>query len=164
MRRHKRSGMPNREAIKAHWFPDKFAQFGVARHGQIRDDELVACECWACGDTRRVERCHIVSIEDGGPNTADNLVLLCHSCHVESEYMTPETFWQWMRNSRQTVWRPRHEHAAERLARAGFTEARLGQMLNAMGGDATIDTVFKAIGIEGTAADVRAMFNNGDLV
>lgn len=88
MRRHKRSGMPNREAIEAHWFPDKFAQFGVARH----------------------------------------------------------------------------EHAAERLARAGFTEARLGQMLDTMGGDATIDTVFKAIGIEGTAADVRAMFNNGDLV
>lgn len=158
MRTNRRKGMPTREAIKNHWFPAHFAAFGDALHGPFRDDELVADECWACGDVRRVERCHIVSIENGGPNTADNLVLLCHHCHVDSEYLSPETFWQWLRIARTTRWRPSHLHAEKRLADAGYSIAKIEKMVVALGGEETINTVFKAIGLDHTAADVRALY------
>lgn len=101
MMRRTRNDTPTRERIAAYWFPKHFARFGKTRTG---DDELLADECWACGNGTRVERCHIHSFDDGGPNTADNLVLLCRPCHDESEFLSPDGFWTWIRSKRQVDW------------------------------------------------------------
>lgn len=54
--------------------------------------------CWRCGYKVPLERCHIVPSSLGGPDTADNLVLLCHRCHIENPNVSdPKIMWDWIR-------------------------------------------------------------------
>ena len=43
---------------------------------------------WQCPEPSNLERAHIVARCDGGPDIAENLILLCHSCHVETDGWT----------------------------------------------------------------------------
>jgi 5-methylcytosine-specific restriction endonuclease McrA len=55
---------------------------GVARWEAIRRDGR---KCVQCGSTKGLEVHHIHAVKDGGAFCGlDNLVTLCHKCHVET--------------------------------------------------------------------------------
>jgi hypothetical protein len=52
--------------------------------------------CFACGmEASGFERCHIFPRVKGGPESADNLHMLCKVCHKDSEYLEGEAYWRW---------------------------------------------------------------------
>ena len=75
--------------------------------------------CWACdvtmvevdssrdGSTHKrynepyigLDRCHVIPKAVGGPDTVDNLVLMCERCHTDSPNTESEKiFWTWFTN------------------------------------------------------------------
>jgi hypothetical protein len=122
MSRKRRSNlMPTREAIALHWNAH-IGKLGIFNDSQ---DELPDCSCWACGRIGRVERCHILSYHLGGPDTVENLVILCAGCHVESEHLPPDRFWMWIRHVRKTRWRDEWWWAQDRLHSVGYPRERI---------------------------------------
>ena len=62
--------------------------------------------CWRCGTTKNVQRCHIVPHSQGGEDEPSNLLLLCGCCHNDAPNVsnaTAEDFFNWMRNSRNSL-------------------------------------------------------------
>lgn len=51
----------------------------VQKKGRERD--LFTCQI--CGSTDKVEGHHILSYQYGGPADIDNIISLCHECHVQ---------------------------------------------------------------------------------
>ncbi|MEI6446465.1 MAG: HNH endonuclease signature motif containing protein [Actinomycetes bacterium] len=45
-------------------------------------------DCTLCGSTHRVQAHHAVHRTEGGPDTIDNLVMLCASCHRKAHTST----------------------------------------------------------------------------
>lgn len=103
----------------ADYWSHRLSKLGVYEHEQ---GELHARECFACGDDRHVERCHIVPHAKGGLNEVWNLVLLCRRCHDESEHMPEPMFWRWMNNQRREIWEAPVNHAFRRLNVTGLAE------------------------------------------
>ena len=58
--------------------------------------------CWACGMIYDggLERAHIQARCNGGPDTVDNLHLLCSTCHKVSEHLEGDAYWEWLREWR----------------------------------------------------------------
>jgi HNH endonuclease/Recombinase len=59
--------------------------------------------CWACGFTNSnqddwVERAHITAYSDGGSNEPKNLHLLCRWCHLASELLNSDDYFNWFLN------------------------------------------------------------------
>lgn len=54
--------------------------------------------CMACGFTKGIQRCHILPLCEGGDNSLKNIHLLCKNCHSESEHLSGEAYWKWMRH------------------------------------------------------------------
>ena len=53
---------------------------------------------WRCGCERNLERCHIVPDALDGPDTPENIVLLCRRCHAEGPNVKdPEVMWDWLK-------------------------------------------------------------------
>ena len=56
--------------------------------------------CWRCGRKQKLEKCHIVLDRLGGSDKPENLVLLCHRCHLEQPNVAdPPATWNWLRNN-----------------------------------------------------------------
>ena len=57
--------------------------------------------CWRCGinhSSRKLEKCHIIPRALGGSNRVDNLVLLCHFCHLENPNVNDsKIMWDWIK-------------------------------------------------------------------
>ena len=52
-------------------------------------DRRTCFKClWQCPKPYNLERAHIIARCEGGPDIPENLVLLCHSCHVETDGWT----------------------------------------------------------------------------
>ncbi|MCP2331784.1 MULTISPECIES: HNH endonuclease signature motif containing protein [Actinoalloteichus] len=50
--------------------------------------------CWRCGYRSKLQKCHVIPGALGGPNTAENLVLLCGRCHHEApNHQDPQYLW-----------------------------------------------------------------------
>lgn len=82
--RHK---MPSAKRITEYWaenMPDNL------NDGQIIDDQ-----CFACGYSGQLQRCHITPLCIGGSNDANNLHNLCVPCHRQSEHLDGESYWLW---------------------------------------------------------------------
>lgn len=61
--------------------------------------------CWRCGYKRSLERCHIIPNSLGGEDTASNLILLCHRCHLENPNIAnKEIMWDWLRAYSTTLY------------------------------------------------------------
>ena len=54
--------------------------------------------CFACGRQGHVEKCHIVPYNGGDNDTVDNLHLLCPLCHKESEVLSGDAYFDWIKN------------------------------------------------------------------
>jgi len=148
--------MPSRSQIKDYWFPLHFSKFGETRTG---DDELVDDECWACGSNLYIERCHIHSFSEGGSNNTDNLVLLCRGCHHESELLSPQFFWNWIRGKRQTDWMSQIERACKKIELVFGSMDNLVNRVSAVGAEKAINEVFNGFGFEKTSKDLARLYS-----
>lgn len=79
--------------------------------------------CFHCGINHKVpgglERAHILARMDGGSDTPDNLHLLCHQCHVHSELLDGDAYWEWFK---QNGWRRLLHETGIDHAMAGWTQ------------------------------------------
>lgn len=57
--------------------------------------------CFHCGIHYAMpgapERAHITARAEGGSDSPDNLHLLCRLCHVQSEMLDGDDYWEWFR-------------------------------------------------------------------
>ena len=127
MSQESKRNMPKCEAIADYWMqPTSNAIDLMGYGGETFDDEFVIDECWACGRPyplgyrTKPDRCHVVSKEHGGLDDCSNLVLLCSTCHQQSEFFPLETFWFWMKWMRKNKWRNRSAWMMEKLESIGL--------------------------------------------
>lgn len=127
----------SKKQLAEHWMmkPDWLDEFGYAGvDNGYYDDELVSDECWACGDAgSKIQRAHIESHCVGGPSDPDNIVLLCVGCHGESEHLSVDTFWNWLRHKRKSEWTPAIKHTEKRMDAAGFGWSNMAFFIDEMG-------------------------------
>jgi hypothetical protein len=79
--------------------------------------------CFACGRGGIIHRCHIYPKVHGGPNTVENLHLLCPSCHHETEFMWGGAYWNWLKATNADHYKPALQWSHEKLMRAGINMA-----------------------------------------
>lgn len=139
-----RNKLPSKKKIADYW-SDKVEAFGVFDSQQA---ELPENECWACGNAFRVQRCHIVAYVQGGKNEANNLVLLCASCHLESETLPPDTFWRWIRQMRQKNWKAPVLHSLQRMENYGYSLKDALAEVGSDGIDAVKRRIAAALGVD----------------
>ena len=84
--------MPSKHAITNYWVVN------MPEHLNECGESVNEKQCWACGDTLKIERCHITPRCDGGSDTVENLHLLCSRCHVSSEFLRGDSYWDWLEN------------------------------------------------------------------
>lgn len=56
--------------------------------------------CFACGRPDS-ERAHILARAEGGSDNAENIHLLCGGCHTDSELLSGDSYWTWIRGVRR---------------------------------------------------------------
>ena len=61
--------------------------------------------CMACGRFKKIQRAHILPVCEGGDNSLSNIHLLCAGCHGESENLSGEKYWNWMRHVNSTEYK-----------------------------------------------------------
>lgn len=142
-----RDTMPSKEEIADYWRP-RMAVFGIT--GEPFEPD----ECWACGRTAHVHRCHVQSHAFGGKEIVENLVLLCAVHHHDSEHLSPEVFWTWLQNTRLAEYQSPSARDVETWRRAGMVNEKLSKMIEEMGEDRAAKTAV-ALVLQGY---------NGDLV
>lgn len=98
-----RKNTPSREVIFKYWHSEKKLP-PIRGFDDMLEEERA---CFACGHFANLERTHIVALVDGGPNTVDNLHILCRSCHSVSE--GNPNYWQWLTYMRDKEWKDRSE-------------------------------------------------------
>jgi len=86
----KRKTMPSKQAIFDYWI-----NVLHGNHSLVELHEKNAWYCFACDCGGIVQRCHITPNCEGGSEDVDNLHLLCRECHLESEYISGDSYWSW---------------------------------------------------------------------
>lgn len=77
--------MPTPAAIRQFWSQTSIWRF---KSFDSRGEFLEPGLCFACGwHSENLERAHIVARSLGGSDSADNIHLLCPTCHMDSEYL-----------------------------------------------------------------------------
>lgn len=77
-------------------------------------------QCFACGDTYIIERCHIIPRNSGGTDLVNNIHLLCKKCHIESEFLYGNVYWNWFNYQRKHEWKLPLAHTVNRYKKMGF--------------------------------------------
>tara|TARA_R110000796_G_scaffold95908_1_gene201352 strand:- start:82 stop:582 length:501 start_codon:yes stop_codon:yes gene_type:complete len=86
----RKRNMPSKKNILLYW-QDEFSY--------IKDDNT----CFRCestsvsSDYNAVERCHILSVFNGGCDDVSNIQLLCSDCHKKSEGFSGELYNLWVK-------------------------------------------------------------------
>ncbi|GLW10324.1 hypothetical protein Misp01_54520 [Microtetraspora sp. NBRC 13810] len=99
--------MPTHEEIARYWYcralpgsnyvplidlgePECFA-CGWCRQEQVRSEKALA-NLW-----KGLERAHVVPRSLGGPTSVENIILLCHACHLSApDTSDASRFWRWV--------------------------------------------------------------------
>lgn len=111
--------LPKHEDIVQYWQPRVYEQdIGT-------DWDEAEHRCWRCGVRRsgkksKLEKCHIIPASLGGPDTVDNLILLCWHCHAEAPNINSKTvMWDWIKATKtecyDTFWTLRAFDEVEKL-------------------------------------------------
>lgn len=90
---------PTKAVIRAHWAD----RIGGDSRGRFDSpaEFLLDDYCFACGFVANTERAHILARNCGGDDSAENIHLLCWSCHRASEPISGEEYWEWFWNRRR---------------------------------------------------------------
>jgi hypothetical protein len=108
-----RYGMPTKRQLISYYSGDS-VDFGGETHndGEAWMEENgvenylfisdTGATCMACGFYHGIQRCHILPLCEGGDNSLKNIHLLCRNCHSESEFLSGEAYWKWMRHVNTT--------------------------------------------------------------
>ena len=85
--------MPTPPVVRRYW---ALVLVALGKFDNI--DEALGDSCFACGfdDWSVPQRAHITARVNGGPDTADNLHMLCDTCHKASERLDGEPYWVWL--------------------------------------------------------------------
>lgn len=85
--------MATKEEIKNEW-AEKLVEMGKFDS----EEELMEEDyCFACGMKSNTEKAHIKPKSRGGSDDAENLNLLCHICHLDSELIDDrEEYIEWL--------------------------------------------------------------------
>ena len=83
--------MPSQLKIRQHW-ADRLWQ---AKGYDSKAEFLEAGTCFACG-LDGIERAHITARVAGGSDDAENLHILCSTCHKDSEYLEGSAYMDWL--------------------------------------------------------------------
>jgi hypothetical protein len=91
--REKRGNLPTELTIRRHWCDQLWNEKGF----DSRAEFMERGNCFACGMNPggSLERAHIHARTNGGSDTADNLHMLCRTCHRDSEYLEGDDYWRW---------------------------------------------------------------------
>jgi len=113
------ANLPTHKAIVEYWQPR------VCEQDLGTDWDEAEHRCWRCGVKRsgkksKLEKCHIIPAQLGGPDTVDNLVLLCWRCHAEAPNINSKTvMWDWIKTTKadfyDTFWTLRVFDEVEKL-------------------------------------------------
>jgi len=87
-----RKSIPSKQLVRSTW-----AERLLVWHKFDSQHELEEADyCWACGFANGgTERCHILAVAEGGDNSPENIHLLCHLCHIDSEMLSGDAYWRW---------------------------------------------------------------------
>ncbi len=69
--------------------------------------------CMACGYHKGIQRAHVQPLCEGGDHKLSNIHLLCRNCHVESEHLSGESYWSWMRAVNTNQYKPFYQRMSE---------------------------------------------------
>ena len=93
--------LPTKKKIRQYWCERLWEGKGYDSPSEFLNDNL----CFACGFDNpfdwSLESAHILARVWGGDDTEENIHLLCHICHTDSENLSGEKYWDWFwkRNS-----------------------------------------------------------------
>ena len=102
-RRRERPNLPSEKKIREYW---QSTDIWLKKPTQFcSSSELLEKDvCFACGfmhnprkkkSTKSCERAHILARSEGGSDTVENLHMLCRYCHLDSEMISGEKYWDW---------------------------------------------------------------------
>jgi hypothetical protein len=120
------------KAIKSYWLSDEgqdrlkeidqrlALSISVRVNAALNDDKS---RCWACLKPKnRLQRCHIIPDFCEGSPKADNLILMCYECHLDSPTMNhPDPIWIWMND------RPLWQNEIDRYMDKFIEQSRLSK-------------------------------------
>ena len=118
--------MPTKKSIYEYWHCGEGRRqlllHGIELENQHDIFGKTKFDCFACGDILKIQRCHILAKTLGGLDDASNLHLLCSKCHVESEFITVERYWVWLKHMLSEQWQEATEHLYQRRKKSGYNE------------------------------------------
>ena len=83
---------PKEKALRLFWAPKLAALKGFSSADELCKKGV----CFACGISwSSCQRSHITPASEGGNLAPDNLHMLCHVCHKDSEYLDGTAYWKW---------------------------------------------------------------------
>lgn len=94
---------PTRKQIRDHW-AERMISLGKIDERYADDPNYATCfACkwrWEASEWEHtgypLERAHILARSEGGPDTVENLHLLCPECHKASEMVSGDAYWAWL--------------------------------------------------------------------
>lgn len=101
--------------------------------------------CWACGDGFDLQRCHIVSRQNGGSDEPDNLAILCRPCHAKSEHFNRETFFRWLSQCEERGIKHYIIHVMDRVLLCDVSFEQLEKIYNEGGVDAAVSEIINSL-------------------
>jgi hypothetical protein len=85
--------LPSEKAIRRHWVDRLWKRKGFDSPTEFLETGL----CFACGMVlRSAQRAHIKARSAGGSDGVENLHMLCHWCHKDSEHLEGFAYWRWL--------------------------------------------------------------------
>jgi len=86
---------PSEKAIREYWRDKLWRVKGFDSPEEFMEPGV----CFACGSYEGavLERAHIKAKGEGGTDSPDNLHVLCHVCHQDSEGLSGERYFQWLK-------------------------------------------------------------------
>ena len=111
------------------YWDENSIKLGSVKNGD--DFGITESECFACGNImQKLYRCHIIPSSYGGPNTVDNMHLLCSGCHEESEGLPK--YWDWIQYKRANEWEWPQVHFHNWLKRQGIDVVKEAEYLTSI--------------------------------
>lgn len=97
--------LPSKEKIIAYWIERLIYDYGKFSFDYFESEYVnqqnvwKSCNmCFACMSELTLERAHILPKCEGGSDDLDNLHMLCKYCHLDSEILSGQAYWEWFKS------------------------------------------------------------------